>query len=93
MKVQKHEIFLALTQLTLMCLKYIEAMFSLNVIWHSHFLIPRQSFYRKRAKSLKKFFLQLWKCNLVDFTEIYGNGCAHTKIHWRRLKHHTQLFF
>ena len=56
MKVNKHEIWQVLIQLTLMCLKYINGMFSLNVIWHSYFLIPRQSFYRKRAKWLEKFF-------------------------------------
>ena len=45
-----------LTQLTLMCLEYIKEMFIPNVIWHSYFWIPRQSFYGKRAKSLEKFF-------------------------------------
>ena len=43
---------------------------SYNVIWHSYILIPRQSFYGKRPKSLEKLFLQLWKCNLFDFIEI-----------------------
>ena len=31
---------------------------------------------RKRAKLSEKFFLQLWKCNFVDFIEISGNRCA-----------------
>ena len=30
--------------------------FSPYAIWHSYFLITRQSFYRKRAKSLEKIF-------------------------------------
>ena len=81
MKVNKDEICQLLTQLTLMYLKYIGGMFCLNVIWHSYFLTPRQSFYRKRAKSLEKYFIQLWKCNLVDFIEISGNGYANTNIH------------
>ena len=44
-----------------------------NAVWRSSSLIPLQSFYGKRAKSLEKFFLQFWKCNLVDFIEIPGN--------------------
>ena len=80
----KQEIWWALTQLTLRCLKYIKRMFSLNVIWHSYFLIPRQSFCGKRAKSLEKFFLQLWKCNSFYVNEISRNRGANTNIHWRR---------
>ena len=30
---------------------------------------------RKRAKSLKKFFLQLWKSVSDDFLQITGNKC------------------
>ena len=45
-------------------------MFNPNAVWHhSYFLIPWQSFYGERAKSLEKFVLQLWKYNLVDFIE------------------------
>ena len=56
MKINKHEIWLALRQLTLMCLKYMKGMFSPNVTWHSYFLILWHSFYGKRAKSLENFF-------------------------------------
>ena len=55
-KINKHEICQALTQLTLRYLKYIKGIFNPYAVWHSYFLIPRQSFYRKRAKSLEKFF-------------------------------------
>ena len=88
-KINKHEIWEALTQLTLRCLKYIKGIFSPHAVWHSCFWIPPQSFYGKRAKSLEKTFFQLWKCNLVDFIEISGNRCANTNIHWRKLKHPT----
>ena len=81
MKINKYEMREALTQLTLMCLKYMKGMFSFNVTWHGYFLIPWQSFYGKRAKSFEKFFLQFWKCNLFDFIEISGNICASTNIH------------
>ena len=30
--------------------------FNTNAVCHSYFLIPRQSFYAKRAKSLEKLF-------------------------------------
>ena len=72
------------------------ANFGLSKIYQGNFqslcrlaLIPHQSFFGKRAKSLDKFFLQLWKCDLVDFIEISGNRCANTSFHWRRLKHPT----
>ena len=81
MKIKKNEIWQALTQLTLRCLRYMKKMFSPNVTWHSYCLIPWQPFYRKRAKSLEKFFLQLSKCNLFDFIEISGNICAKTNLH------------
>ena len=70
----------ALTQLTLMCLKYKKGRFSPNVTWLSYFLILWHSLYGKREKSLEKFFLQLWKSNLFDFIEISGNVCANTNI-------------
>ena len=76
-------------QLTLWCLKYIKGIFNPYAVWHSYFLIPRQSFYGKIAKLLEKIFFQLWKCNLVDFIEISGNRCANTNIRWRKLKHPT----
>ena len=88
-KINKHEIWWALTQLTLRCLKYIKGIFNPYTVWHSYFLIPRQSFYEKRAKSLEKTFFQLWKRSLVDFIEISENRCANTNIHWRKLKHPT----
>ena len=55
-KINKHEIWQALTQLTLRCLKYIKGIFSPHAVWHCCFLIPLQSFHRKRAKSLEKIF-------------------------------------
>ena len=45
--------------LALRCLKYIKGIFSPHAVWHSCFLIPPQSFYRKRAKSLGKILFQL----------------------------------
>ena len=56
MKINKHEIWLALTQLILRCLKYVKGIFNPCAIWHSYCLIPRQSFYGKRVKSLEKVF-------------------------------------
>ena len=35
----------------------------------------KQSFCEKRAKSLEKFFLQLWKSDFHDFLQITGNKC------------------
>ena len=58
-KINKHEIWSALIQLTLRCLKYIKGIFNSCIVWHSYFLIPRQSFYGKRAKSLEEIFFQL----------------------------------
>ena len=89
MKINKQEIWLALTQLTLSCLKYIKGIFNPDAVWHNYFLIPWKSFYGKRAKSLQNFFFQLWKCSLVDFIEILGNRCGNTNIHRLRLKHPT----
>ena len=37
--------------------------------------VLKQSFYEKRAKSLEKFFLQLWKSDFDDFLQITGNKC------------------
>ena len=65
---------------SIMCLKYMKGMLSLNITWHSYFLIPWQSFYGKRAKSLKKFFLQLWK-SVLEFIEISRNICPNTNLH------------
>ena len=56
MKINKHEIWSALTQLILRCLKYIKGIFNPYAVWHSYSLIPRQSFSGKRAKSLEKIF-------------------------------------
>ena len=69
-----------------MCLKYTKEMFSFNVTWHSYFLMPWQSFHEKRAKSLEKVFLQLWKCNLFDFIEISGNICANKKNKLKKIE-------
>ena len=38
-------------------------------------LYLKQSFYEKGAKSLEKFFLNLWKSDLHDFLQITGNKC------------------
>ena len=37
-------------------IKYIKGIFNPNAVWHSYFLIARQSFYGRRAKSLKSNF-------------------------------------
>ena len=37
--------------------------------------VEYQSFYEKRAKSLEKFFPQLWKSDFDDFFQIAGNKC------------------
>ena len=87
MKIDKHEAWQALTQLTLMCLKYIKGMVSLNVTWHSYYLIPWQSFHRNKAKLWRNFFFSYGNaiCSiLVKYQEIY------VQIH---LKHSTQLLF
>ena len=51
-----------------------------NVTWHNYFLIPWHPFYGKRAKSLEKFFLQLWKCQ-----EIYVQIQTFTDENWNIL--------
>ena len=56
MKISKHDIWSALTLTTLRCLKYIKGIFSPYAVWYSYFSIPRQSFFRKRAKSLEEIF-------------------------------------
>ena len=56
LKINKHEILQALTQLASRRLKYIKGIFNPYAVWQSYFLIPRQSFYGKRAKSLEKIF-------------------------------------
>ena len=35
----------------------------------------KQPFYEKRAKSLEKFFVQLWKSDFDDYLQITGNKC------------------
>ena len=57
MKVNKQEIWYALTQLILKkCLKYIKRIFNPNGVCNSYFLIPGQSFYGERAKLLVNIF-------------------------------------
>ena len=56
MKINNHEIWSALIQPTLRCLKYIKGIFSTRAVWHCCFLIPPQSFYKTRAKSMEKIF-------------------------------------
>ena len=73
MKINRHEIWQALTQLTLMCLKYIKGIFNPYAVWHSYFLTPWQSFYGKGAKLLEKTFFssenEIWSI-LVKYQEI-----------------------
>ena len=78
MKINRLEIWQALTQLTLMCQKCMKGMFNPNVTWYSYVLTPSQSFYKKGAKSLENFLIRLWKWNLFDFIEISRNLYANT---------------
>ena len=82
MKISKHKVWKALTQPTLRCLKYIKGIFHPYAVWHSYFLIIRQSFYGKRAKSLEKFFssseyaiwlilLKRWMCKTEKIETSY----------------------
>ena len=51
---------------------------------------------REKSQIGGDIFFQLYSTNaicMVDFIEISGNRCANTKIHLRRLKHPTQVFF
>ena len=69
-------------------IKYIERMFCLNVIWHSYFLIPRQSFNREKTKSMEKFFLQLWNAIwsiLLKYQEMYVQIQTFTNEDWNIL--------
>ena len=59
-KINKHEILQAFDPGE-RCLKYMKGIFSPYAVWHSCFLIPPQSFYGKRAKSLEKFFFPALK--------------------------------
>ena len=81
MKINKHEIWRALTQLTLRCLKYIKQMFNPNVVWHSYFLYLSSHFTENERNRWRNFVRQLWKCNFVNFIEILGNRCANTNLH------------
>ena len=62
--------------------------FELSELYHRNFqslnhltqLNVKQSFYEKRAKSLEKFFLQLWKSDFDDFLQITGNKCIRTNL-------------
>ena len=77
-KINKHE---ALTQLTLRCLKFIKGIFIPHAVWQRCFLIPPQSFYGKRTKSLKKIFSSSENAIWSIFLEISRNRCANTNIH------------
>ena len=78
MKINKHEIWKALTQLTWRCLKYIKGMSDPDAVWHSYFLIPWLSFYEKRAKSLEKIFSSyrnvIWSI-LLKYQEYADENC------------------
>ena len=72
-----------MTQLTLRCLKYIKGIFNPYAVWHSYFLIPRQSFQGKRAKSLERIFPSsknaIWSI-LLKYQEIDMQIHSLTKI-------------
>ena len=56
-KINKHEIWKALTQRTLICLKYIKGIFSPHAVRHSCFLIPPRVFLQKKSEIVReKFF-------------------------------------
>ena len=68
-------------------------MFNPQAVWHNQTLIPKQSFYEERTKSLEKFFLQLWKSDFDDFLQTTGNKCTQTNLQLHRLKQPTGLIF
>ena len=58
------------------------------------YLPLKQSFYEKRAKSLEKFFLQLWKPDFDDFLQIAESILMYmNKRSVTRLKQLTGLIF
>ena len=67
MKINKHEIWYVLIQLTLRCLKYMKGMFCPNVIWYSYFLIPWQSFYGEKSKIVGEIFSPALETEFVRF--------------------------
>ena len=36
---------------------------------------------QKKSEIVGEIYLQLWKCNLVNFSEILANTCANTNLH------------
>ena len=94
MEINRHEIWQTLTQLTLMRLKYIKGIFSPTLrhkIYPGNvqskcrlaqfFLDTLTEILRKKSEVVGEFFLQLCKCNSVDFIEISENRCANTNLH------------
>ena len=74
MKINKHEIWSVLIQLSLMCLKHMKEMFSPNVTWYSYFFIPCQSFFKKEQNHWRNFFSSTGNAicsSLLKYQEIY----------------------
>ena len=97
-KINKYEIWQALTQRTLRCRKYIIGIFNSDAVWRSYFLIRRQSFYGKRAKSLEKIFSSfenaIWSILLMSqetdvqiqtFTNVDWNNLHSCSFEWYKL--------
>ena len=82
MKINKHEIWKALTQLNLKCLQYHKGMFNLYVVWHNYILTPSVgSYFTEIERNRWRLLLQLLKCNFINFIEISGDRCANTNLH------------
>ena len=68
--------------------KICEGNFQSYAVWHSYFSIPRQSFHRKRAKSLEEFFFSfenaIWSI-LLKYQEIDVQIQAFTDENWNIL--------
>ena len=66
--------------------EYIKGMFSSHAVWHSCFLIPPQSFYRKRTKSLEKFSSEnaIWSI-LLKYQDIDVQIQTFTDENWNIL--------
>ena len=70
-----------LTQLTLMCLKYIKRIFNPNAVWYMQsFLDTLAVILRKKNEIVGENFFPAPEMRLVDFIEILGNRCSNTNI-------------
>ena len=70
MKINKHKIWSALTEVVLRYLKNIKGMFNINAVWHSDFWIPWQLFNGKREISFENFSPALE----IQFCRFYRNS-------------------